>query len=356
MSQEAGGIATHPVRDALLTAASLVVVLAGARYASSLLVPFLLALFIAIILHRPIAYLQRKEVPHWLAMTLVCFLALGSLTLVLILLGASINSFVDAVPEYQAQLRELVGAWADWLVDRGIKLDRENISGVVDPSAAFGFLGGFLLHLGDTLSHLVLIILTVIFILAEASGFREKMSAGIPLSSGRHFHGLEELLESMTSYVTTKTLISLLTGLMASLGLWLLDVQFAVLWGFVAFLLNFLPNVGSVIAAIPPVVLSLLQRDPMLTGAIIFLYLMINMVIGNLIEPRVMGQRLGLSTLAVFLSLLFWGWMFGPVGMLLSVPLTMTLRFIAMTKPGSAWFAVAVSASPARPEPDPDAQ
>jgi predicted PurR-regulated permease PerM len=157
----------------------------------------------------------------------------------------------------------------------------------------------------------------------------------------------------MNSYITTKAMLSLLTGGLISAGMWLMDVQFALLWGFLAFLLNFIPNIGSIIAAVPAVLLSLLERDPLLTGMIIALYLLVNTLVGNIIEPRFMGHRLGLSTLAVFLSLIFWGWVFGPVGMLLSVPLTMVIKFIAEQQAGSAWFAVLISSSPPRSDDEP---
>ena len=133
--------------------------------------------------------------------------------------------------------------------------------------------------------------------------------------AGRSLEALQEPTAGMNNYIATKTLISLLTGFLIWLGLWLLGVEFAVLWGFLAFLLNFIPNIGSPLAAIPPLLLSLLNGDPMHTGLIVALYLAVNTVIGNIIEPRMMGRRLGLSPAVVILSLFFWNWVLGPVGM-----------------------------------------
>lgn len=349
MSENAGSGSAHAVRDALLTLASLVVVLAGARYAASILVPFLLAMFIAIILSSPIALLRGKGLPEWLSISLVCAMALAVLALVFVLLGASINGFILELPGYQAQLASLLDGWVDWLVGHGVEVDGKDISSTFDPAAAVGYLGSFLSGLGDTLSHFFLIMFTVVFILGDASGFREKMITGLPGASAQYLDGLRELGMSMNSYITTKTLISLLTGIMVTIGTWLLGLEFVLLWGFLAFLLNFVPNIGSIIAAIPPVTLSLLEGDPVLTAMIVGLYLLVNTLIGNVVEPKVMGRRMGLSTLAVFLSLIFWGWLFGPVGMLLSVPLTMVIRFVASAQPGSAWFAVLLSAAPQKP-------
>ncbi|RLQ20671.1 AI-2E family transporter [Seongchinamella sediminis] len=343
---------SKPVRDTLLTLAALVVVLAGARYASNLLVPFLLALFMATILSSPITRLRQRGVANWLAVSIVASAALLFIALVFVLLGSTISGFVQILPDYEEQLRNLLRGWLDWLDNRGIEISGDALSSALDPGSAMGFFAGFLSGLGDTLSNLLLIILTVVFMLADASSLGDKLAAGRTPENSQRIAGLSVLAVSMNRYVTTKTLLSLLTGLLISTGMWLLDVQFALLWGFLAFLLNFIPNIGSFIAAVPAVLLSLLERDPLLTGLMLLLYLLVNTLVGNVIEPRVMGQRLGLSTLAVFLSLIFWGWMFGPVGMLLSVPLTMVIKFVAEQQPGSAWFAVLISKPEPLPAPD----
>jgi predicted PurR-regulated permease PerM len=345
--------ASKPVRDALLTLASLVVIFAGARYASNILVPFLLALFIATILSSPINRLRQRGVPDWLAVSVMAFATVLVLALVFLLLGSSVSTFVEALPEYQVQLKALVQGWVSWLAGHGIEISGEAISSALDPGAAVGFFARFLSGLGDTLSNLFLIVFTVIFMLADAGSLGEKVSAGHTAGKSQFLSGLSSLAVSMNSYITTKAMLSLLTGVLISAGMWLLDVEFALLWGFLAFLLNFIPNIGSIIAAVPAVLLSLLEGDPLLTGMMITLYLLVNTLVGNMIEPRFMGQRLGLSTLAVFLSLVFWGWVFGPVGMLLSVPLTMVIKFIAEQQPGSAWFAVLIASSPSRPDDEP---
>lgn len=352
MSYPVPASTARPVRDALLTLASLIIILAGARYAANLVVPFLLSLFIATILSPLITQLHQRGLPQWLALTLVVVATLMLLTLVFLFLGSSASTFVKALPGYQAQLGELVQGWLGWLGSHGIQLSGSAISSALDAGAAVGFFAGFLSGLGDTLSNFFLILFTVVFMLSDAGSLGRKFSAnGEP--DRRHFlTGVATLATSMTSYITTKAILSLLTGTLISLGLWLMEVKFALLWGFLAFLLNFIPNIGSIIAAIPTVLLSLLDRDPLLTGLIISLYLLVNTLVGNIIEPRFMGQRMGLSTLAVFLSLIFWGWMFGPVGMLLSVPLTMVVRFISEQNQGSAWFSTLVANNPEPPEED----
>ena len=331
------------IRDGFIVLACVVIVLAGARAASPLLVPFLLALFIAIICGTPINNLQKRGLPAWLASIIVGSGVICAIVLMFVLLGSTANDFVNAMPVYQSQFAALLDSWTAHLKDYGVTLNRSGLDEAFNPSAALGFFGGFLKGFGDVLSNFFLILFTVVFLLADASSFGQKLRASENQNHGRYLEAFKDLVVAMNSYITTKTLVSALTGTLVWLGLLLLGVEFAILWGFLAFLLNFVPNIGSIIAAIPPVLLSLLEMNPVLTGLIILLFLSVNMLVGNVIEPRWMGQRLGLSTLAVFLSLVFWGWMFGAVGMLLSVPLTMSLKFLAMQHPGTLWISVLLS-------------
>jgi predicted PurR-regulated permease PerM len=142
----------------------------------------------------------------------------------------------------------------------------------------------------------------------------------------------EGMARAVFAYMSIKAVLSFATGALAALITWVAGVDFPLLWGLLAFLFNFVPSVGSIIAAIPPILLALLQ-DGVPTGVGVAVgYLVINVVIGTVLEPRVMGRRLGLSTLVVFLSLVVWGWVLGPVGMLLSVPLTMVVKIVCESR------------------------
>ena len=344
MTDPSGPVSSaHSLRDIFVLLASLVITFAGARYASSLLVPLLLAVFIAIICASPISSLKQRGLPGWLASVLVGACALLLLLLMGALLGRAGGAFINELPGYQQQFHVLMSGWLNWFSERGLELDTNAISGMLNPATALGFFGSFLSGLGDVLANFVLILFTVVFILADAPSFPSKMAGGESQGYHRYLAAFQDLVQAMNSYIVTKALVSLLTGGLIWLGLAFLDVKFAVLWAFLAFLLNFVPNIGSTIAAVPAVLLSLLDMDPLLTGAIIALYLLVNTLVGNVIEPRWMGQRVGLSTLAVFLSLIFWGWMFGPVGMFLSVPLTMTVKFLSMQNSGTTWISVLLS-------------
>jgi len=181
--------------------------------------------------------------------------------------------------------------------------------------------------LGGLLSMFLLIMLLVIFILID-----------VPKSLGDGEHTAAQIIRTVQRYFAIKTFTSLLTGTVVAVFLLVVDVQYPYLWGFVAFLFNFVPNIGSVLAAIPAFALALLFDG--VTAALIVAvgYVVINIGISNGIEPRIMGQQLGIRFVWIFTSLVVWGWILGPIGMLLAVPLTMTLRIITEGHPDTKWI------------------
>ena len=152
--------------------------------------------------------------------------------------------------------------------------------------------------------------------------------------------------DAILQYMSLKTVVSVLTGTLAGILVWGLGVDYPVLWGLLAFFFNYVPNIGSFIAAIPPVLLALIQRDLNCALLMGIGYAAINGIIGNFVEPRMMGKGLGLSTLVVFLSLVFWGWVLGPVGMLLSVPLTMIVKIGLENFEQTRWLAIMLGSNP----------
>ncbi|MGW8161951.1 MAG: AI-2E family transporter, partial [Desulfobulbales bacterium] len=192
---------------------------------------------------------------------------------------------------------------------------------------------------GGLLTNTFMIILTFVFILLEAAGFPDKLRA----MAGNREASLEEygqIITGVNRYMLLKTATSLLTGILVTSALLFVGVDFAVMWGLVAFLLNFVPTVGSIIAAFPAVLLALVQLGlgPAATAAAC--YLAINVLVGNILEPRIMGTGIGLSPLVIWVTMAFWGWVLGPVGMLLSVPLTMTLKIALSTSENTKWIAL----------------
>jgi len=322
-----------------VAAAAFVVIVAGIRAAESVIVPFLLAAFIAIISSPPLYWLKRKGVPMGLAMILVILGILTISLLVVALVGTSLHDFSQALPLYQERLHVGTDVLVSWLKKRGVTISDKTLIEYIDPGAAMGFASTILTGLGSVLSNGFLILLTVIFILLETSSFPGKLHSAVsdPDASLGNF---DAFVNKVNRYMAIKTWLSLATGIAIAIWLALLGIDYPLLWGLLAFLLNYVPNIGSIIAAVPAVLLAWVQLG---FGSALLAtvgFVVVNIGVGNIVEPQFMGRGLGLSSLVVFVSLVFWGWVLGPVGMLLSVPLTMTVKIALDSREDTKWIAV----------------
>jgi predicted PurR-regulated permease PerM len=328
--------------NALISAAAVVVIVFGMQAAKVLLIPFLLAVFLALVTVRPMLWLQRHRVPSVLAalmIVLALMLGLGAIGMVI---GSSIAEFTAALPAYQTRLDGIVkGALqiAAGYMDNGAPITELN--DLLNPGWAMGLAAGLLNALRDVLTNTFLILFTMVFILLEASSLGTKVQAAFG-RKGASLEGPRTFLNDLGRYLGIKTAVSMVTGLLATVLTWAIGLDFPLLWGMLAFLLNYIPTVGSIIAAVPAVLMALMQFGPAdaITTAVGFLT--INLIFGNIVEPRLMGYGVGISPLIVFIGLVFWGWVFGPVGMLLAVPLTMTLKLALESDERSRWIAVLI--------------
>jgi AI-2 transport protein TqsA len=336
----------------LLSAAAVVIIVAGMRAAQSLVVPFLLAGFISIIFAQPLIWLRSKGVPTWLALIIIV-IAIACLGLFFaVVIGDSIATFTDNLPFYQTRIEGIMESLQGWLQGIGVQIPADILSSYLDVGAVMSIAAGMLSSIGNLLTNGFMIILTVIFILLEAVSLGPKFRAAL---HGRKYKmsQVQNLTQSINKYMGIKTLTSLATGIVVTVWLAILGVDFPLLWGLLAFLLNYVPSIGSIIAAIPAVLLALIQLGvwPAILAAIG--YLVVNNVIGTFLEPRIMGHRVGLSTLVVFISLVFWGWVLGPIGMFLSVPLTMIIKLVLQENKGTRGLAILLdSETPAESGPE----
>jgi predicted PurR-regulated permease PerM len=322
----------------ILVAGAFVVVVAGMKAASSLLGPFLLAMFIAVIAAPPLGWLRRM-LPGWAALVIVILGIVAVGGLVGVLVQGALAGFSANLPEYQERLGALSADTVGWLGALGLDVPEQALNTWFDPAKAMGIAGDLIKGMSGVLANALLILLTVIFILFEATSLPAKLQAALKRPD-ESTERLRYVMDSVNRYMGIKTLTSLVTGLLVWLILVALDVDFAILWAVSAFLLNFVPTIGSIIAAVPAVLLALVQHGFDTAALVALGYVVVNTVIGNIVEPRVMGRGLGLSTLVVFVSLVFWGWVLGPVGMFLSVPLTMALKIALDANPDTRAIAI----------------
>ncbi|MEE9226464.1 MAG: AI-2E family transporter [Acidobacteriota bacterium] len=328
----------------LLVVASFVVVIAGIRAAASLMIPFMISLFIALVSFPMLNWLQSKKIPTPLAVLTTLLSVLFVLLLILFLVAGSINGFIAQVPKYNAQLELKSKAALEWLQEKGVTVPEQFTAQLIDPGRALTLASRTLTAVTTVLSNLLLVFLTIAFLLMEAAGFPQKFRAafGQKESSGRFNRSKSEVQR----YLGIKTLVSLATGGVVAAGMAIVGVDFPLLWGLLAFLANYIPTLGSIIAAVPPILLAIVQLGTGHAIAVALIFLATNLVFGTLLEPTLLGRRLGISTLVVFISLVFWGWVWGPIGMLLSVPLTIVLKIMLENTEDFRWLAVLLSASP----------
>ncbi|MCD6525674.1 MAG: AI-2E family transporter [Desulfuromonas sp.] len=332
---------THSHRFSyLLTAlASLVIIIAGLKSAQDLIVPFLLAAFIAILCLPSLHWLEKRHLPTAFNILLVISATLLAGLLLAIFIGTSLHDFSRTLPVYQARLHEETRMLFLWLNQHGIDISPQIMLDYFDPSAAMKIVANTLSSLGAVLTDGFLILLTVVFILFEASAMPKKIQMALA-NPEQSFAQFSRITHSVQGYLVIKSAVSLITGITITLWLIILDIDYPALWGLLAFMLNYVPNIGSIIAAVPAMLLGLIQYGPVEALMVAAGYVAVNVIVGNVIEPRYMGKQLGLSPLVVLLSLIVWGWVLGPVGMLLCVPLTMIVKIALETTEELRWIAI----------------
>jgi predicted PurR-regulated permease PerM len=333
---------------ALFLAACLVVVVAGLKLAAPVLLPVALAFFVATLNLPLLAALKRRRVPAWLGIVLVVGVNASVIGLLVLIVSESLTELRYALPWYVARTQEMIASGIASLQARGVPISDEMTSGLIDAQGVLDLAGRTLRGAAALVSRAFLILLITIFILAEATVFPAKFRRAFGHRDDADLTRYTRIIDEVQQYLAIKTAISLATGILVGLWAWVLGVDFALFWGLLAFLLNYVPNIGSILAALPAIMLALLQFGPGRALLVGLGYLVVNMVLGNFLEPSLQGRRLGLSTLVVILSLVFWGWVWGPVGMLLSVPLTVIVRILLENTPDLQWVAVLLG----NPAPD----
>lgn len=382
----------------LMVSAALVIVVAGLRAIKAIALPFVIAVLLSVLCAPLVTWLLRHRVPRFLAVLAAVLTNLAVVVAIVILVGGSIRALSESVPQYQQRLEREVREGLEWLENRGFALDtteivwlREllnqideeasevalpeisepalepqepppappapaprngspnliNIRAIVDViiDSFLALVGTTLRGLADLMTMTFLIFIMMIFILFEASWLPRRLQ----LAFGWRPEDLSRMTDArreIQRYLGIKTLVSLVTGISIGLWVWIVGLDFPELWGLIAFFLNYIPSIGSFVAAIPAVFLALINMGVGPALLVMLGYAVVNLLLGNLVEPHLLGRRLGISTLVVFLSLVFWGWVWGPIGMLLSVPLTMVLKILLEHTEDFRWFAQLIGANP----------
>lgn len=313
-----------PVSRALLVAAAVVIIIAGMKSANSLIAPFLMAIFVAIVFSPSLFWLERKGVPHSLSVVIV-LAVIGLIgTLIIIWLGNSLSELSSILPSYKAKLTILYEQFRGWLLGWSIKLPDIQTLAILNPDSLVKMLNRLLNSLSGLIGDALIVFIAVLFLMIDLIHVPAKLRSlfASPEQSMPH---LIKFSNNVIHYLALKSITSLITATCVALLLWYFSYDFIALWAVLAFLLNFIPYLGSALAAIAPIIMGLIDHGGLAAFWVTIGYIAINIVIGQIVETRLIGNTLNLSSFVVFVSLTFWGWVLGPVGMFLSIPLTMLL-------------------------------
>ncbi len=329
-----------PVVRFMIIAASFVIITAGLQAATPLLIPFLLAILFAVVFWPLLDGLQKRGLSTALALAIVLVGVVVVSLIFMGLLGASLSGFSSQLPVYQSRLAEQIEDLGRMLVQLGVEPEqlralsqRED----TNPGRIYLFL---ITGLSQLLTQSFMILFYVIFILVEVATFQNKLRVALK-GNDKAYGYAARVFSSLKDFLVIKTYINVITGVAVAIPLWLLGVDFAILWGFLAFLLNYIPYIGSILAGIPAVILAFIEFGPGLTVLLVIgVFVLINIIVGYVLEPKMLGEGLGISALVVFIAMVFWGWVLGPVGLILSTPLTAAIKIVLESSEGTRWAAI----------------
>jgi AI-2 transport protein TqsA len=320
--------------------AAFIIIIAGIMHSVPIVSSLLMSLFISIILAQPIMWLQKKKVPQGIAITVVfigitaAFIGFGEIIV------NSFSSFSQNAPKYEKNIDEMGKSILQFFNDKGINIQTDTMTKTFDPSKVMSLTAKILGQLGGLMGNALTIFFLALFLMIEGMNSTPVKFKAISKHNVSALAFLDVINTNIRHYLFIKTITSLLTGILIWICLAIIGVDYAIIWALIAFLLNYIPNIGSIIAAIPAIMFALIQLG---FGEVLWTagtFVAVNMIIGNIVEPKMMGEGLGLSTFVVFVSLLFWGFILGTVGMFLSVPLTMAIKIMLQQNPKTEWIAI----------------
>jgi predicted PurR-regulated permease PerM len=312
------------------------------KASSEIIVPFLISMAIAIVLSPLFTYIESKRIPKSISLIVVIFFALVPIIIFGGYIAEEARDFAVHYHTIKANFLESIHKFIIYMDSFGITIEEDKIRAILQKSNLSEILKRLATQANNQFSNIFLIFFMVAFMLMESKYFYYKM---IKIATDYNIQKgiFIEILDKIKSYFIIKVKTSLITALWVLVVLWYYEVSYYYMLALLAFLLNFIPVIGSILAAIPAIILAFLDHNMVITVWVGLWYLIINIIIGNILEPHIMGRGLGLSALIIFLSMIFWGWIFGPTGMILSVPLTMIMQYLFAQYKETRWIALLLS-------------
>lgn len=328
----------------LLGTASAVVVVAGVRAAAWLFAPTLLALVIVIVVSPAHRWLRRHGFPAWLATAALVTLVYGVFLVFAAVVVASLLRLAALLPQYTERVRALAADAADTLHSWGVAPDRLGaLARSVDPGRVLSSVGALLGSVTAATTSIVFLLALLLFFSAETSGIDGRLDA-VASDRPRIRGALDGFASKTRRFLVVTTVFGLIVAVLDTVALIWIGIPLAVLWGLLSFVTNYIPSIGFILGVVPPALLALLGGGWGTTLAVLVVYCTINFILQSLVQPRYVGDAVGLSSVLTFVSLVFWAWVLGPLGALLAVPATLLVMAVLVdVDPQARWAAAMLS-------------
>src|SRR5215218_6267035 len=320
-------------------------VLGGIYLTAWLVGPLFLALIIVIAISPVQSALRRRGWPGWLTTLVLVVLVVGLLLLFAVVIVVSIARLAALLPTYSAHADSLMTSLAGSLEKFGVQPGQlQKAVSSVDPAKLVALIGAALAGLSGVVTSLVFLLCLLLFLSVESSGMDQRLAAVAGERPGLE-RALRAFAHGTRTYLVVTTVFGLIVGVLDAGALAIIGVPLPVLWGLLSFITNFIPNVGFIIGLAPPALLALLDGGAKEMLLVIAVYCVLNLVIQSLIQPRFVGDSVGLAATTTFLALIFWAWLLGPLGALLAIPLTLLIKALLVDVDPTARWAVALAGS-----------
>lgn len=331
-----------PINQFLIFTTSIALLFVIMKFSSDLLAPLFISISIAIVLSPLLNYLRDRHIPKIVSLILIIIISVTPI----IMIG---NHIADDAKRLTQNIEPMKRQFHNGLKDitanlnsKGVDISKVDIERMLKKSNLSGIIKKLSAQVNKQFSNIFLIFFTVAFMLMESEYFHNKLKKALSTSKIKLEDGLE-IIAKIKTYFIIKVKTSLITAVWVLIILWYYNISYYYIWATLAFFFNFIPVVGSIFAAVPPIIIALMDNGSTTAIWVAIWYAVINNVIGNIIEPRIMGKGLGLSALVIFLSMTLWGWVMGPTGMILSVPLTMAMQFLFEQYEETKWISLMLS-------------
>jgi len=329
--RDPGAILTRKAGVGLLAVVAVILAAWALKGSAVVTMPLAFAFFVTVLVH-PIERALAAHLPRrleWLGVTCAMLTVVGALVLALALVAFALEPVVARAPQYADQLQDHWQALRSWAESHGLPLPQaSDLTSRLASNSVQRLLYG-LTSAWEVLAFLLLVFFFTLLMLIEASSWRRKTEVALRgWQTAAVLEMMPVVAHKVRWFMLIRTALGIVSAVLATAWLWLMGVDFAPFWGVLFFLLNYLPNIGSIIAGIPPTLLAFVQLGTgwalLVAGGLIAM----EQMIGNFLDPRLQGRTLDVSSLVVLLSVIFWGWIWGVPGALIAVPLTVTIILV----------------------------